>query len=175
MKKKLSVILFSLAVVAAIALVFQGSILIYFIAVGSTMWIAGPAVLACCIKIVVDGCKERDISSPLKLLKYTVVVFAVLWSGLHLGKPLAQRKVDKAKAYLVDLLPLLDTYYEENGAYPESRVELEKSRWPRHLFYSRCEDGYEFTVNDPRRAHGRWRFRSETRQWRYGDYYGPCG
>jgi len=44
-----------LAIAAAIALLFQGHVVIRLGALGFTIWIAGPLVLACSIKIVNDS------------------------------------------------------------------------------------------------------------------------
>jgi hypothetical protein len=174
--KALGTVLASVAVVAVMVVVCQGSYFLYLVALGFSMWIAGPLVLACSIKLVVDnwsGWNMKGSGAITGILKAILISLAVLWGSLYLGKPLAARRVDTALAYASELLPQLDSYHSQTGGYPESLATITSQPSPKNLRYCGQAESFEITIKDPRIPSRRW-YSSQMGQWRVGRYYGEC-
>ena len=115
----------------------------------------------------------REVRSIVWMLSLTFVVAGVVASPF-VGILLRKFDVARAKRFGEEMLPLLERYREEHGAYPDSLSDItDVSRAPRlvregELTYRHYWRGYEFELSV---AQGfgiaGWNLSSSDRQWRY--------
>ena len=114
---------------------------------------------------------------PRRMTKWAIAI--TLFLGLQAllsiptGLVVSSAYLHHAKTYCDKLVPLLETYYSQQGKYPEPLSQLgDIPKIPRLLqkqtrFYYGNGNSYHFSIDDPQNWDGRWWFDSDIPEWEY--------
>ena len=154
--------------------VLQGNFVHWIIVIAAGMYLGVPLALFMLLWLAIDLKRSGRIPNGLRTtFLISIITGGLLLLSLGTGAAIHHWKIREARAYVAEIVPILDDYRQKHGGYPKNLAALTAPTPPRLMreshSYSADKDSFHFEYWDAAGLMDGYYFDSSGREWTYFD------